>query len=86
METWRRGDVETWKHGVMEIWRHGDMDMETSNGKRKPRRFSLVRLPFAHHAKGSLLFVRFDEEIGLTLSVRKQTKGTCPFIAGMSLL
>jgi hypothetical protein len=29
-----------------------------SNGKRKPRRFSLIRLPFAHCRNGSLFFVR----------------------------
>ncbi len=30
-----------------------------SNGKRKSRRFSLIRLPFAHQANLNLLFVRF---------------------------
>jgi hypothetical protein len=28
------------------------------NGKRKLRRFSTIRLPFAHRANGSLSFVR----------------------------
>jgi hypothetical protein len=37
-----------------------------SNGKRKPRRFSLLRLPSAHHANRSLLFVR--------LLTKKQTE------------
>jgi hypothetical protein len=38
-----------------------DMDMETwqtKNGKRKPRRFSLIPLQFAHRANRSLSFVR----------------------------
>jgi hypothetical protein len=58
METW------TWTHGrgVMDMetwtWKHGhgviDMDMETKNGKQKPTRFSLIRLPFAYSANGSL--------------------------------
>jgi hypothetical protein len=30
---------------------------QTENGKRKPRQFSLIHLPFAHHANGSLSFV-----------------------------
>jgi hypothetical protein len=65
IETWRHrhGDMETLRNGDMEAWRHGGMktfihgDMETSNGKRKPRRFSLIHLPFAHCANGSLSFV-----------------------------
>ncbi len=28
-----------------------------ANRKRKPRQFSLIHLPFAHHANGSLSFV-----------------------------
>jgi hypothetical protein len=36
------------------------------NGKRKTRRFSLIRLPFAHLAHGSLSFVR--------LLTKKQTE------------
>jgi hypothetical protein len=49
METWRDGDMETLRHGDMEKLRHGDNetwkhvdDMETSNGKWKPRRYSLI--------------------------------------------
>jgi hypothetical protein len=42
------GDMETWRH------RHGDIDMEISYGKR---RFSLIRLTFAHRANGSSSFV-----------------------------
>ncbi len=38
MKTWR---METWKH-------------QMENRKRKPRWFSLTRLPFAHRANGSL--------------------------------
>ncbi len=51
MEKWRNGDTETW------ALRHGHGEIETSNRKRKPRRFSLIRLPFAHHANGNLAFV-----------------------------
>jgi hypothetical protein len=40
METWTIGDMGTLRHGEMETWRHGDMNMETSNGKGKPRHFS----------------------------------------------
>jgi hypothetical protein len=47
-ETRREGDMETQGHGGMEAWRHGDMDMETSNGKRKPRQFSVIHLMFSH--------------------------------------
>jgi hypothetical protein len=36
-----------------------------SNEKRKPRQFSLICLPFAHHANRSLLFVRLLEVIRL---------------------
>jgi hypothetical protein len=37
---------------------HEGMDMETkSNGKRKPRLFSLIHLPFVHCANRSLLFI-----------------------------
>jgi hypothetical protein len=60
METRRHGDTETRRHGETETQRHGDTeprrhgDMETSNGKRKPMWFSLIRLPFAHRANGLL--------------------------------
>ncbi len=59
------GDIDT-RHGNMEKWSHRDMDMETwtwilknqtEYGKRKPRLFSLIHLPFAHRANGSLSFV-----------------------------
>jgi hypothetical protein len=56
--------MEAWIHGEMEkmkTWRH---PME--NSKRKPRRFSLIRLPFAHHANGSWSCVR--------LLTKKQTE------------
>jgi hypothetical protein len=48
-----------------------------SNGKRKPRRFFLIRLPFAHHANGSLLFVRLFTK-KKKISVCRRTKRTCP--------
>jgi hypothetical protein len=64
METWKQGDM---RHGNMETWTwrngHRDMHMDPetwnlkeSNGKRKPRRFSLIRLPFAYRANGSSSF------------------------------
>jgi hypothetical protein len=40
-----------------------------SNGKRKPRRFSFIRLPFAHRANGSLSFIR--------LLAKNQTEDVC---------
>jgi hypothetical protein len=40
------------------------------NGKRMPRRFPFIRLPFAHHANGSLPFVRLCD---------KETNGKYPF-------
>jgi hypothetical protein len=44
IEKWRNGDMKTWQHGDMETWTwtHGQGDMETSNEKRKPRRFSFI--------------------------------------------
>jgi hypothetical protein len=45
MEKLRQGDI-------------GDMDMETQSNGKRPRRFFLIRLPFAHRANGSLSFVR----------------------------
>jgi hypothetical protein len=49
--------METQRHGNIETQRQGDL--ETLNRKRKPRRFSLIRLPFADRINGSLLSVRF---------------------------
>ncbi len=43
--------------------------------ERKPRRFSLIRLPLAHRANGSLLIVRFMKK--QTEVIRLQTN-TCP--------
>jgi hypothetical protein len=71
METRRHRDIETRGQGESEAHRQGGTEarrygnMETSNGKQKPRRFSLTRLPFAHRANGSLLFVH--------LLIKKQT-------------
>jgi hypothetical protein len=42
------------------------LPFQTEKGKRKPRRFSLFRLPFAHRVNGSLSFVR--------LFTKKQTE------------
>jgi hypothetical protein len=69
MKIWSHGDLETWRdnekwkcwrHGDMETLRDGDKDMETSKGKRKrkPGRFPLICVPFAHRANGNLSFVR----------------------------
>ncbi len=57
------------------------MDMETSNEKWKPRRFSLIRLLVAHHANDNLSFVRLltkkqTEESACTWT--RWTKRTCP--------
>jgi hypothetical protein len=86
METWRNGDMETWRHEDMETRRHGGhgyMDMETwrletGNGNRKPRWFTMIRLPFANHAKGILSFVRLLMYKQTALSVCKRTKQTKP--------
>ncbi len=64
IETWRHrdGEMETWRNEDMETWRNGHgtwmWHMETSNGKQKLIRFSLIRLLFVHPANGSLSFVR----------------------------
>jgi hypothetical protein len=58
METRRRGNVETWRHGEVQtcrLWRHEDMDIDTSNGKWKPRQFSLIRLLVAHRENWSFI-------------------------------
>jgi hypothetical protein len=75
MEIWRlrhTWNIEKWRHedGAMEMetWRH-------QTGKRKPRRFSLVRLPFAPCANGSLSFVRFVDE---------ETNGSYPIADGLN--
>jgi hypothetical protein len=52
------------------------LPFQTENGNRKPRRFSLILSPFAHHANESLLFVRFFMKKQPKLSIRKQTKRT----------
>jgi hypothetical protein len=43
---------------LRQAWRHEDKhgDMETLNGKRKTRRFSLIRLPLTHRENGSYPF------------------------------
>jgi hypothetical protein len=42
------------------------LSFQKENGKRKPRQFFLIRLPFAHHANGSVSFIR--------LFTKKQTE------------
>jgi hypothetical protein len=69
LETWRHGDMQTWRPrhediAIWKNWRHGDM--ETSNRNRKPRQFSLISLPLAYHANGSLSFI--------SLLTKKQTR------------
>jgi hypothetical protein len=44
--------------------------------KRKPRGFFLIRLPFAHHANGSLSFVPMLRKNKQKLSVCKRIKGS----------
>ncbi len=46
---------------------HTSTHAAVSNGKWKPRQFSLISLPFAHCVNGCLLFVR--------LLMRKETQG-----------
>ncbi len=46
--------------------------------KRKPRRFTLFRLPFAHHASGRWSFVR--------LLTKKQTEVSYPLANGLNRL
>jgi hypothetical protein len=84
METWKHEDIdiETWKYREMETWRKRgmetwtycrDVDMESLNGKRKPKRFSLINLSFAHH---SLLFLCLLMKKQTELSVCKRTTHT----------
>jgi hypothetical protein len=49
---------------------------QMENRKWKPREFSFIRLPFAHRANGSLLFVRLLTKKQQKLSVFKWTKRT----------
>ncbi len=72
METWKCWDmyIETWNYGEMETWRHG-------TGTRKLRWFPLIRLLFAHHVNGLLLFVH--------LLTQKQTE-VIPFANGLKWL
>jgi hypothetical protein len=42
-----------------------------SNGKRKPRRFSLIRIPLAQHANGSLPFVVDEKTNGSYQSCKR---------------
>jgi hypothetical protein len=84
METWgnRDRDMEVWRH------RHGNMDMkngdmetrtwrqETSNGKRKPRRFSLIHLPLVDRScKRKFVVCPFVEE---------EINGSYPFANGLN--
>jgi hypothetical protein len=52
----------------------------SANGKWKPRRFSLIRLPFALRENGSLSFVCFLTKKQTEVIHCKRTKRTCPFI------
>jgi hypothetical protein len=70
--------VETWRNRDM-TQKHGDMDMETwktENRNRSPRWFSLICLPFAHHANWSLLFVCLLTKKETELSICKRTNRT----------
>jgi hypothetical protein len=68
METWTQGDMKTQRLGDMGTWRHGDGDIRQ---KTEAQVISLKRLPFAHRANGSLLFVRL---LFLRLLTKKQLK------------
>ncbi len=49
-------ETRTRTHGIKTLEKF-DVIQKKSNGKRKPRQFSLIRLPFAHRANGSSSFV-----------------------------
>jgi hypothetical protein len=54
------------------------IDFSVLNGKRKPRRFSLIRSLFAHRANGSLSFVRLLTEVQMEVIRLQRTKRICP--------
>ncbi len=72
IRTWRHGlgdkDMETW------TWRHklGNMELKYQTEK-EARQFSLIGLPFVHHASGSLSLVLCWQRNKRKLSVRSQT-------------
>jgi hypothetical protein len=49
------------RHSYLEVYRAMSQCFyeKKLNGKRKPSRFSLIRLPFVHRTNGSLSFVRW---------------------------
>jgi hypothetical protein len=54
----------------MDTWRNGDIgDVETSSEKRKPRRFSFSRLPFAYRTNVILSIVHLLTKKQMKLSV-----------------
>ncbi len=55
METWRHEDID------MKTRKHGEMETSKRKMGKKPRRFSLIHLQFAHRANVSLSFVFVDE-------------------------
>jgi hypothetical protein len=64
-----------------------DAAVSNGNGKRKPRRFSLIRLPFPHRANGSLSFLSVCWGRNKTeLSVCKRTKLTKRICPSMHML
>jgi hypothetical protein len=55
------------------------LPFQTENGKWKPWRFSLIRIPFHHRANGSFSFVRLlTKNKQRKLSVCNRAKWTCP--------
>jgi hypothetical protein len=57
-----------WRNGDMETYRHGHIDI-TQKGKTEAQTIFLICSQLAHHANGSLLFVR--------LLTKKQTEIIC---------
>ncbi len=76
-------DIGTWKHGGKETRRHRLWYMEThhiENGKRKPRRFSLISWPFAHRTNGSFYLYICWRRSKRKLSICQRTTLTWPSI------
>jgi hypothetical protein len=67
---------------------HNMLLFQMQNAKPKPRQFSLILLPFAHHANGSLLFVHLltKKKSKLICKLTKQTKRTCPSMPILSVM
>jgi hypothetical protein len=87
--TRNRTCTRTCTHILIHIHTHILIYTAISNGKRKPRHFSLIPLPFAHSTKGSLLFkyvclLRNKRKLFVRKQFKRnrQTKWTCPSVSG----